>query len=33
MGRTAKGLPLGIQVVGRRMHEHDLLKCAGIIAQ
>lgn len=33
IGRTAKGLPLGIQVVGRRMHEHDLLKYVGIIAQ
>ncbi|ACL76977.1 amidase [Ruminiclostridium cellulolyticum] len=33
IGRTAKGLPLGIQVVGRRMYEHDLLKCTGIIAQ
>lgn len=33
MGRTARGLPLGIQVVGRRMREHDLLKYAGMIAQ
>lgn len=33
IGRTAKGLPLGIQVVGRRMHEHDLLEYAGIISQ
>ena len=33
IGKTPKGLPLGIQVVGRRMHEYDLLKHAGIIAQ
>ncbi len=33
IGKTPKGLPLGIQVVGRRMHEYDLLKYAGIIAQ
>ncbi|WP_040949745.1 amidase [Gorillibacterium massiliense] len=33
IGQTAKGLPLGIQVVGRRMHEYDLLKSAGIIMQ
>jgi amidase len=32
IGRTAKGLPLGIQVAGRRMHEYDLLKYAGLIA-
>lgn len=33
IGKTPKGLPLGLQVVGRRMHEYDLLKYAGIIAQ
>lgn len=32
IGKTAKGLPLGVQVVGRRMHEHDLLKHVGKIA-
>jgi len=32
IGRTAKGLPLGVQVVGRRMHEYDLLKHADMIA-
>jgi len=31
-GKTAKGLPLGVQVVGRRMHEYDLLKHADMIA-
>jgi amidase len=32
-GRTAKGLPLGIQVVGRRMREYDLLRHTGIITK
>lgn len=32
IGKTAEGLPMGIQVVGRRMHEYDLLKNAEIIA-
>lgn len=31
IGRTSKGLPLGVQVVGRRMREHDLLKHTGMI--
>lgn len=31
IGKTAKGLPLGVQVVGRRMREHDLLKHTGMI--
>lgn len=32
IGRTAKGLPLGVQVAVRRMHEHDLLTNASMIA-
>lgn len=33
IGKTAKGLPMGVQVVGRKMREYDLLKNAGIIAK
>jgi amidase len=33
IGKTAKGLPMGVQVVGRKMREYDLLKNAGIIAE
>lgn len=33
IGKTAKGLPMGIQVVGKRMREYDLLKNAEILAE
>jgi amidase len=31
IGKTKEGLPLGIQVIGRRMHDFDLLSKAGML--
>jgi amidase len=33
IGKTTEGLPMGIQVVGRRMREYDLFKNTEILAE
>ncbi|MDT7747584.1 MAG: amidase, partial [Pseudonocardiales bacterium] len=33
VGRSAEGLPIGVQVVGRPFHDHEVLAVAALLEQ